>query len=132
MSLKKCISIDYGGAKIVCIDDFALRKGQRYGTVMVDAETGKVIGLLESGDTGKVTEWLKKFPDIEIRFHLLKNISQYAKDFISHSVPPSILIEREEVEGCAEEPQGNHKRHKYDYKTEWGLIMAVQEERKNN
>lgn len=123
---------------------------------MVNAETGKVIDLLESRDTDKVTEWLKKFPNIEIvsrdgstsyakairdakkniiqisdRFHLLKNISQYAKDFIKHSVPPSILIEREEVEGCAEELPGSHKRRKYDYKMEWELIMAVQEERKN-
>lgn len=99
---------------------------------------------------------MKKFPNIEIvsrdgstsyaksirdakeniiqisdRFHLLKNISQYAKDFIKHSVPFGILIEKEELEGCAEEPQGSHKRRKYDYKMEWELIIAVQEERKN-
>lgn len=52
--------------KMVCIDDFALKKRHRYGTVMIDIETHQIIDLLESRDEKDVTEWLETYPNIEV------------------------------------------------------------------
>ncbi len=71
---------------------------------MVDMETHRIIDLLESRQEDDVSEWLKTYPNLEIisrdggimyksasdkshpkakqvsdRFHILKNLTEYAK-----------------------------------------------------
>ncbi|BDP44254.1 hypothetical protein DAETH_42230 (plasmid) [Deinococcus aetherius] len=48
------------------IDDFALRKGIRYGTVVVDLDTRKPIDLLQGGTVQTVSSWLAAHPEIEV------------------------------------------------------------------
>ena len=87
----------------VCIDDFALKKRQRYGTVMVDLETRKIVDMIESREMEDVARWLAGFPNLRTvsrdgsqayaaaitkahpnavqisdRFHLLKNLTDKA------------------------------------------------------
>jgi len=87
----------------VCIDDFALKKRQRYGTVMVDIETRKIVDMIESRETEDVSHWLSQYPNLRIisrdgsqsyaaaitaahpdamqvsdRFHLFKNLTDRA------------------------------------------------------
>jgi len=50
----------------VGIDDCAWRKGQRYGTIVVDLERSDVIDLLPDRDADTVAAWLKAHPDIEV------------------------------------------------------------------
>lgn len=52
--------------RCVGIDDFALRKGQTYGTILVDLERGRVIDLFDGRDGLPVTVWLKAHPGIEV------------------------------------------------------------------
>lgn len=52
--------------RVVGIDDWAWRKGQRYGTVVVDLERGDVIDLLPDRDADTVAAWLKAHPGIEV------------------------------------------------------------------
>ena len=88
---------------LVCIDDFALKKGQRYGTVMVNVETRKIVDMIESREKADVSLWLAEYPNIRVvsldgarqyaaaitkshpgamqvsdRFHLLKNLNDRA------------------------------------------------------
>lgn len=53
--------------------DWAKRKGQRYGTILVDLERDQVIDLLEERTAEPLVTWLKDHPGIEIvsrdRFH---------------------------------------------------------------
>ena len=48
------------------IDDFALRKGHTYGTILVDLQRGRVIDLFDGRDGVPVAEWLKSHPGIEV------------------------------------------------------------------
>ena len=50
----------------VCIDDFALKKRQRYGTVMINVETRKIVDMIESRETEDVSKWLSKYPNIMV------------------------------------------------------------------
>lgn len=83
------------------IDDFALRKGQRYGTIFVDLDTHRPVDLKPERSAQVVEEWLKDHPGVELitrdrsneyaegasrgapdavqvadRFHLLQNVRE--------------------------------------------------------
>jgi transposase len=52
--------------RYVGIDDWAFRKGQRYGTVVVDLERGRVIDLLPDREAATVEKWLREHPGVEV------------------------------------------------------------------
>jgi transposase len=51
---------------ILGIDDFALRKGHVYGTVLVNMETGDVVDLLPDREAATVEAWLKAHPGASV------------------------------------------------------------------
>lgn len=86
--------------EVVGIDDWAWRKGQRYGTIIIDLERHCPIALLEDRDAETLAAWLRQYPTIRIvardragvyaeaatkgapqasqvadRFHLLRNLA---------------------------------------------------------
>ena len=85
----------------VGVDDFCFRKGQTYGTIVVDLERSRPVRLLSDRSAETLAEWLKDYPDIKIvsrdralayakgirqgapdaiqvadRFHLLQNLAE--------------------------------------------------------
>ena len=85
----------------VGVDDFCFRKGQTYGTIVVDLERSRPVALLKDRSAETLAEWLKSYPDIKIvsrdralayakgirqgapnaiqvadRFHLLQNLAE--------------------------------------------------------
>jgi DNA-binding NarL/FixJ family response regulator len=55
-----------GPSRVVGIDDWAWRKGQCYGTIVVDLERSDVIDLLPDREADTVAAWLKAHPGIEV------------------------------------------------------------------
>jgi transposase len=52
--------------RVLGIDDFALRRGRQYATILIDAETGSRVDVLP-GRTADVAEaWLRAHPGIEV------------------------------------------------------------------
>ncbi|HEX6483427.1 MAG TPA: transposase [Ktedonobacteraceae bacterium] len=52
--------------RIIGLDDWAWKRGQRYGAVVVDLERKKPIALLADRSQEAVAGWLKRYPTIQI------------------------------------------------------------------
>jgi transposase len=52
--------------KIVGVDDFSLRKGAVYGTIIVDVATGKAIDLIEGRDAEPFARWLAEHQGAQV------------------------------------------------------------------
>src|SRR5215475_2355019 len=103
------LSLPEGPApEIIGIDDWAWRKGHRYGTIVVDLQRGCPIDLLEDRAAETVATWLQSHPDVTMvardraeayaagirqgapdatqvadRFHLLKNLAAALQEVFS-------------------------------------------------
>src|SRR5258706_7292662 len=52
--------------RVVGVDDWAKRKGSRYGTILIDFERRTPIELLPDREAGTLHQWLVAHPEIEI------------------------------------------------------------------
>lgn len=52
--------------RYVGVDDWAIRKGQRYGTILIDLERGRVIDLMLGRDGAALKAWLQAHPGVEV------------------------------------------------------------------
>jgi transposase len=98
--------------RCVGIDDWAIRKGQRYGTLLVDLERGRVLDLLPGRDAQTLKAWLQEHPGVEVitrdrwlafaqaaadaapqarqvadRFHLLQNLREAVERLLGRLGP---------------------------------------------
>ena len=52
--------------RVVGVDDWAKRKGARYGTILIDLERRTPVDLLPDREAGTLHQWLAAHPEIEI------------------------------------------------------------------
>jgi Transposase len=55
-----------GPVRVLGIDDFSLRKGCAYATLLVDMETGLPVDVLPDREAGTAAGWLKAHPEVEV------------------------------------------------------------------
>jgi transposase len=96
-----------GKVRIVGIDDWSWRRGKRFGTIIVNLETHKIIDVLADREAKSVQKWLAAHPEIEIvsrdrggcyvdgatwgapqatqvadRWHILSNLGDAVEEFL--------------------------------------------------
>ena len=52
--------------RVLGVDDFALRRGQVYATILIDAQTGQRVDFLASRKAGVLEAWLRDHPGVEV------------------------------------------------------------------
>jgi transposase len=52
--------------RVLGVDDWAWKKGQRYGTILCDLERHRVVDLLPVRSTDSFASWLKGHPEVEV------------------------------------------------------------------
>jgi transposase len=94
---------------VLGIDDFAIRRGDTYGTILINIETGKPLDLLPDRTAEAVMPWLTSHPEIQVvsrdrasafadavsrvlphatqvadRYHLIQNLREHLQQFLDH------------------------------------------------
>jgi transposase len=52
--------------RVLAVDDWAWRRGHRYGTILVDLERNQVVDLLPNRQAETLATWLREHPGVEI------------------------------------------------------------------
>jgi len=63
---RKVIKPSAHAPRVLGIDDWAWRKGHRYGTILCDLERGNVVDLLPDRSSESTAQWLRTHPGTEI------------------------------------------------------------------
>jgi transposase len=96
-----------GQVRVVGVDDWSWRRGKRFGSILVNLETHKIIDLLADREAESVKRWLAAHPEVEIvsrdrggvyidgatwgapqaiqvadRWHLLSNLGDAVEEFL--------------------------------------------------
>ena len=112
---------------VVGIDDFAFKKRDTYGTIVVDEATHKPVAILEGRDSNTLKEWLKQNQHVKTitrdragayasainevlpgamqiadRFHLHQNFLEIVQSVLQGIIPANIKIPNEECNNTAE------------------------------
>jgi transposase len=86
---KRAAPADTGEVKVLGVDDFALRRGARYGTILVDLERRRVVDLLPERSQESLVAWLKGHAEIEFATRDRSNVYREA---LAKGVPKAVQV----------------------------------------
>ncbi len=146
-----------GKVRVVGLDDWAWRRGQRYGTIIIDQERHVVLDLLPERTPESVQKWLESHPEVEFvsrdrggtyvdgdtwgapqaiqiadRWHILANLGDAVEEFLIRA--RIRLVETPALEPTVERPltsysatPGCQGKSQARLLQKWKLYQRVQE-----
>lgn len=118
--------------RVIGVDDWAYRRGQGYGTLLIDHERGRPVDLLPDREPKSLIDWLQRHPGIQLitrdraqvyidaltagapqaqqvadRFHLLQNLREALERFFDRHPAElkQVRLSRDPAAPTASEPQ---------------------------
>ncbi len=85
----KRTAVPQGTPRVLGVDDFALRKRETYGTLLLDLETHKVVDVLPDRTSATLISWLKAHPGIEV---ISRDRSQEYKSACDEGAPEAVQV----------------------------------------
>ena len=64
--IRDALRPDAEDVRVLGVDDFAFKRGDAYGTILVDLERHKVVDLLPERSAEPLEEWLCEHPGVEV------------------------------------------------------------------
>ncbi len=75
--------------RVLGVDDFAFRKGNAYGTILVDLERRRVVDLLPECSQEGLASWLRRHPGVEVA---TRDRSRIYKEGIAKGAPEAVQV----------------------------------------
>jgi transposase len=136
LRLLRIVPEPHGDAvRVLGVDDWAMRKGRTYGTILVDLERQRPIDLLPDRSAATLAAWLRHHPEVEIitrdrsteyacgasegapqaqqvtdRWHLLQNLRQLLERLMSRLYPDLKQLTQREAVAPSASPEFSPQR----------------------
>lgn len=78
-----------GQVRVLGVDDWAIRKGNSYGTLLVDVERRRPIEMLPGREAATLAEWLKGQSKVEV---VTRDRASYYADGVSMGAPDAMQV----------------------------------------